>query len=96
MADETVTTERAPEAPNTTTTIIRERGSSGGATGIIMALILLIAVVGGIYLFSQGTQSEATKDGAITEAANNVGAAADKVGDAAQDAANSVNKDSGN
>ncbi|GFE76457.1 MULTISPECIES: hypothetical protein [Novosphingobium] len=86
--------ERAPEAPTTTTTIIRERGSSGGATGIVMALILLVVVAGGIYLFSKGTQSETAKDEAITEAANNVGAAADKVGDAAQDAANGVHKDS--
>jgi hypothetical protein len=85
MADEIATEQPATGAPANTTTIIRETRSSSG-TGIIMAVILLIAVVGGIYLFSQTTASESVKDNAVAEAANNVGTAATKVGDAAQDA----------
>ncbi|PNU03019.1 hypothetical protein [Novosphingobium guangzhouense] len=85
MAEETVTTEHPTNtAPGHTTTIIRESRSTGGGTGIVMALVLLVAIVGGIYLFSQN--SETAKDNAIANAANDVGAAATKVGDAAQDA----------
>ncbi|MFT4056245.1 MAG: hypothetical protein QM681_17210 [Novosphingobium sp.] len=83
MADETVTTEH-PATPGTTT-IIRETRTTGGGTGIVLAVILLVAIVGGIYLFSQNS-SEAMRDNAIAEAAKDVGTAATKVGDAAQDA----------
>ncbi|MGF7152577.1 hypothetical protein [Novosphingobium gossypii] len=86
MAEETVTTEQsaAPQAAPGHTTIIRET-RTGGGTGIVLAVILLVAIVGGIYLFSQNS-SESIKDNAIAEAANDVGNAATKVGDAAQDA----------
>ncbi|MFC3214107.1 MULTISPECIES: hypothetical protein [Novosphingobium] len=86
MAEETVTTERPADAAPGNTTIIRETRSTGSGTGIIMALVLLVAIVGGIYLFSQN--SETAKDNAIAEAAGDIGNAASKVGDAAQDAVN--------
>jgi len=89
MAEETVTTETPAQNPHQTppghTTIIRETRTTGGGTGIVMAVILLVAIVGGIYLFSQHN-SEAAKDNAIAEAANDVGDAATKVGNAAEDA----------
>lgn len=85
MADGHVPPERGTEAAPTHTTIIHETRSSGG-TGIIMALILLVAIVGGVYLFAQSRQSETVRDNAVAEAAKDVGNAATKVGDAAEDA----------
>jgi uncharacterized protein HemX len=85
MAEERITTvEGEPGSPATHTTISRERepSKSGGGAGMIMALVLLVAVVGGIYLFSQTTSSEAAKDNAIASAANEVGDAANSVGNA--------------
>lgn len=90
MEERIIETEHAPEASVHTTTVIRESGRSGGAMGVFMALVLLIAVLGGIYLFNRQTQSEASRNDAIAEAAHDVGQAANKVGDAAQDAANNV------
>lgn len=87
MADETGTNDgRRDDASHTT--VIHERGSSG--TGIILAVILLLAVIAGIYLFTQTSSTETAKDNAITNAANSVGNAADQVGSAAQDAANNA------
>lgn len=92
MADETIPPQRpADPAPTTHTTVIRETPRSSSGVGIVMAVVLLVAVVGAIYLFSQTSNSEAAKDNAIAEAASDVGNAASKVGDAAQDAANKVN-----
>ncbi len=94
MADETITTNRAGEpAPASHTTVIHERGSSGGGMGIFLAIILLVAVIGGIYLFSQNSSSEAAKNNAIAEAANDVGNAASQVGNAAESAADNVKPD---
>ncbi|EJL34679.1 hypothetical protein [Novosphingobium sp. AP12] len=86
MADETVVTPPS-DAPATHTTIIHESPRSSSGMGIIMALILLVVVVGGIYLFTQNS-SESRKDNAIAEAAGDVGNAATKVGDAAENAVN--------
>lgn len=86
MADETVVTPPS-DAQATHTTIIHESPRSSSGMGIIMAVILLVVVAGGIYLFTQNS-SETTKDNAIAEAAGDVGNAAAKVGDAAEDAAN--------
>ncbi|WP_404480727.1 hypothetical protein [Novosphingobium sp. BL-52-GroH] len=87
MADETIVTPPPADAPATHTTIIHEAPPRSSGLGIIMALILLVVVAGGVYLFSQNS-SESAKDNAIAEAANNVGNAATKVGDAAEDAVN--------
>lgn len=88
MAEEAVTSEHPAEpGPVTHTTIIRERGSSGSGMGILLAVILLIAILGGIYLFSRNAASENARNDAISQAASDVGNAANKAGDAAQDAA---------
>ncbi|PEQ10262.1 hypothetical protein B2G71_23335 [Novosphingobium sp. PC22D] len=95
MAEEHITTVEgdAERAPATHTTIIREGESrSGGGAGVIMALVLLVAVVGGIYLFSQTSSSEAAKDNAIASAANEVGDAANSVGNAVDTATDKISK----
>ena len=93
MVEERITTSEGQAAPTTHTTIIHEtperRGS--GAT-MLMAIVLVIAVIAGIYIFSQSTASESAKDNAIAGAASSVSKAADKVGSAAEDAADTVTK----
>ena len=95
MTEERITTTKAPDGTPTATshtTIIREgepRRSSGGA-GWLIAVVLIIAVIAGIYILSQGSASEAAKDNAIAGAANEVGEAAGKIGDAAGQAGEAV------
>jgi len=85
MADETYTRETVPGD----TTIIRESRSGGGA-GWAIAIVLILALIAGVWFFSQSNRSEMAKDNAVTAAANKVGNAAQDVGNAAQDAANNV------
>lgn len=93
MTEERITEVRDPEtgSTHTTHTVITDGESrSGGGAGWLIAIVLVIAVVAGIFIFSGMSNSEAAKDNAVAEAANNVGEAAQQVGDAAQDAADSV------
>ncbi|WP_156842386.1 hypothetical protein [Novosphingobium aquimarinum] len=92
MVEERITTVEGEGTPSAHTTVIRdgEPTKSGGGAGIIMALVLLVAVVGGIYLFSQSNSSEVAKDNAIASAANEVGDAASSVGEAVDSAADKV------
>lgn len=71
------------------TTIIETpaRGSSGGA-GWAIAIILVLALVVGVVLFTRNSGSDAAKNNAIANAASQVGNAAEKAGNAAQDAVN--------
>lgn len=71
------------------TTIIEtpSRERSSGA-GWVIAIILIVALVVGVVLFNRSQGSDVAKDNAITNAANQVGAAAEKAGNAAQDAVN--------
>jgi uncharacterized protein (UPF0333 family) len=69
----------AEDTGTTNTTIIREK--SGGA-GWAIAIVLLIAVIAGIYFFSQSQNSKIAKNNAITGAANSVSGTAKKVGNA--------------
>lgn len=71
------------------TTII-ETPSRGGGAGWVIAVILIVALVVGVVLFTRSSGSDAAKDNAIANAANQVGAAAEKAGNAAQDAANNA------
>lgn len=89
MADETEERRVDERAPHTT--IIHEKSSSSG-TGIVMAVILLIAVIAGIYLFTQTTSNEAARDDAIAEAANSVGSAAEQIGETAEKAGDRINE----
>ena len=99
MVEERITTiEPHDKAPydgtpaSTHTTIVYEAGARrrGGGAGWLIAIVLLIAVIAGLYLFSQTSASEAVKDNAIAEAAHDVGKAANQVGDAARDAAGAI------
>jgi len=88
MADEVVTSRERGAGD---TTIIRETRSGGGA-GWAIAIILVLALIAGIWFFGQSNSSETAKNQAITNAAQNVGDAAKDVGNAAQDAADSVTR----
>lgn len=67
------------------TTIITEpRERSGG--GWLIGLVLLLGILLAVIYFSGALDGERSKDQAITDAAEEVGAAAQKVGDAAENA----------
>jgi hypothetical protein len=66
-------------------TPVRERSSGAGW---VIAIILIVALVVGVVLFTRSSGSDAAKDNAIANAANQVGDAAEKAGNAAQDAVN--------
>lgn len=68
-------------------TTVVETGSRSSGAGWAIAAILVVALVAGIFFFSQMSGSEVAKDNAVTNAAENVGAAAKDVGSAAKDAA---------
>lgn len=92
--DDGVTQERVVEhsegEPHTT--VVERR--SGGA-GWIIAVILVIAAIAGIFLFNEFNRTEAIETEAVTEAAGQVGDAAQEVGDAAQQAADTVTEGGG-
>lgn len=64
--------------------------TSGGGFSAVMAILLLAAIaVGGYLLFANGAQ-ETRKDDAVTAAAEEVGAAANKAGNAVEKAADKI------
>lgn len=89
MVDQVTVEPQRTEQP---TVIVTDGGrrSSGGSW--LIGIVLLIALIAGIYFFTQGSGSEAAKDTAIANAAGQVGDAAQQVGNAAQDAADSLKK----
>jgi hypothetical protein len=88
MAEERITTRENPrgEGGDTHTTVVHDSDRSGGGSGWVIAIILLLALVVGIYFFSRMQGSEVAKDSAVSNAAGEVGKAANAVGSAAQDA----------
>ncbi|GGC18473.1 hypothetical protein GCM10011371_02520 [Novosphingobium marinum] len=88
MAEERITTtETGGRSPDTThTTVIQERAPDNrSGSGWLIGIVLLIAVVAGIFIFSQMGGAEAAKDNAIADAASDVGDAAGQIGEAAGD-----------
>lgn len=83
MADDYETT-RGTAAGRTTVIHGTRRGSGAGW---VIAMVLILALLAGIWLFSRTDSREAARDTAVSRAAGKVGAAADEVGDAAKDAA---------
>ncbi|MEQ9663226.1 MAG: hypothetical protein RLN87_11845 [Parasphingopyxis sp.] len=79
------TVERSDEAPHT---VVVEK--SGGGAGWVIAIVLIVAVIAGIYFFTQMSGNEALETEAITEAAGDVGDAAQQAGDAAEEAAGNL------
>lgn len=92
MAEERITEVETPTGDTHTTHTIVTDGEprSGGGSGWLIAIVLIIAVIAGIWFFSGMSNSESAKDNAIANAAENVGDAAQQVGNAAQDAADNV------
>ena len=77
-----VTAERVTETGGGTT-VIERRGSGAGI--LIGLAVLILAIVGGFYLYNQNAR-ENLKTDAVTKAADKVGGAAEDVGSAAKDA----------
>ena len=92
MAEERITEVETPSGDTHTTHTIVTDGEprGGGGSGWLIAIVLIIAVIAGIWFFSGMSNSESAKDNAIANAANNVGEAAQNVGEAAQEAADNV------
>ena len=64
--------------------------SSGGGSGMLIGILLIaLLAVGGYFLFAS-SDSEVAKDNAVAEAADNVGAAAKKAGNAVEKAADKL------
>jgi hypothetical protein len=89
MTEERITEVETP-AGNTHTshTVVTDGEPRRGGSGWLIALVLIIALVAGFFVFSNMSGSEVAKDNAIAGAAEDVGNAAEQVGDAAQDAVN--------
>ncbi|WP_305095896.1 hypothetical protein [Croceibacterium aestuarii] len=91
MTEERITEVRTPEGDTHTThtTVISDEPRRGGS-GWLIAIVLLVAVVAGLWIFSTMGGAEMAKDDAVAQAADDVGNAANSVGDAAKEAADSV------
>ena len=76
------------DEPNVT--IIKENGSSGGSW--LIGIVLIIALIVGAVFFMNYSDSNASKNNAIAEAAKDVGNAAQDVGDAAKKAADNATR----
>lgn len=90
--EERRTETHADGSTHTTTVIERDRVEPrrSGGSGILIVAILLIALVIGGYFIMQMSNSNAAKNDAVSEAASDVGAAAENVGNAAKDAADNL------
>ena len=91
MAEERITETRTPDGnTHTTHTVVTDEPRRTGGSGWVLAIILLVAAIAAIVIFTQMGGAEVAKDEAITDAANQVGEAAGQVGDAAQEAGEAV------
>jgi hypothetical protein len=91
MAERITTVE--PQSGEQPTIIVNEgSGRSGSGGSWLIGIVLLIALVAGVMIFSRTSGSETAKDNAIANAAGQVGDAAQKAGNAAQDAADNLKK----
>jgi hypothetical protein len=90
MAERITTVE--PQRGEQPTIIVHDSGGRSGGGGWLIGIVLLVALVAGVIIFTQMSGSEAAKDNAIGNAASQVGDAAQKVGNAAQDAADTLKK----
>jgi hypothetical protein len=99
MAEERITertdpagnvTERTIERGDPTVVVANAPASGGGMSTIFIIILLLVLAVGGYFLYAN--QGVSSKDAAITNAADNVGAAAKKIGDSAERAVDTIDK----
>lgn len=91
MSEERITTYETPAAERTTIIHDAPARGSGGAVWIF-GIVLLIAVLAVVYFMSTRADSDAVRDNAIAGAAEDVGEAAQKVGNAAENAADNLAK----
>ena len=87
MTEERITETETPSGNiHTSHTVVTDDGarSSGGGSGWLIALVLIIVAIVGIYIYSQQSGAEVSKDNAVAAAADNVSEAAQNVGDAAK------------
>lgn len=87
MVEERVTTVESPggqAAPVHTTTVVTDGGGRSGSPGWFVGIVILLALIAGIYFFTGLSGSETAKDNAIANAANQVGTAANKAGTAVE------------
>ncbi len=92
MTEERVTEVETPEGnTHTHTTVVHsDEPRRGGGSGWVIALVLVLAVIAGVYFFTQMSGAEVAKDTAIADAAGEVGDAAQQAGQAVEDVANEV------
>lgn len=88
MTEERITETETPSGnTHTTHTVVTDDGARrGGGSGWLIALVLILVAIAGIYFVSQQTGAETAKDNAVAEAANSVSDAATQVGAAAKEA----------
>ena len=85
MTEERITEVETPSGNvHTTHTVVELSG--GGGSGWLIAIVLILAVLVGGYFLMQGTNASTNKDNAIAGAASDIGDAAQKVGNAADNA----------
>ena len=84
--EERITEVETPSGNTHTTHTVVESDRRGGGSGWMIAIVLILAVLVGGYFLMQGTNASANKDDAIAGAASDVGDAAQKVGNAAENA----------
>jgi hypothetical protein len=86
MTEERITEVETPAGnTHTTHTVVTDGEPRSSGSGWLIALVLIVALVAGFFIFSNMSGSEVAKDNAIAGAAEDVGNAAQQVGDAAQD-----------
>lgn len=90
MTEERIVETETPSGnTHTTHTLVTDEPRRGG-TSWVLILLVLIALVAGIWFFTQMSNSESAKDNAVANAASEVGEAAGQVGEAAQGAGEAV------
>jgi hypothetical protein len=96
MVDEIIT-ERTDENGHVVERVIERTNNvhseaARGGTSTIFAIILLVALIVGGVMWMSASKSRNAKDAAITGAANDVGKAAEKAGNAIEKAADKLIK----
>ncbi|AKM09736.1 hypothetical protein [Croceicoccus naphthovorans] len=94
MVEERITETRTPTGDtHTHTEIIHDAPErSRGGAGWVIAIVLIVALVIGVFFFMNNNSAEVAKDNAVADAANSVGNAAESVGDAADAATDRISQ----
>lgn len=90
MVEEHVVEVERPSGATTTHTTVYDAPRRGGGAGWVIAIVLIVALLAGIYFMSGMSNSQTAKDNAIAGAAKDVGKAAGNIGKAAGTAADKI------